>query len=179
MASSPQAATVDVATQTTRHEPAPRPPALAPAQPKTPRSVATTNSSPHADPIPPLEVLLPRLWQRVAQAPPQAPQPYQPDTSAMCLRLFSVELDGVVYDLVRVAPKPPPAAQPIGLSPREAEVVRLVAKGLPNKAIAAVLDISPWTVASHLRRVYAKLGASCRAEMVACVLQEGLLDGLL
>jgi two-component system, NarL family, nitrate/nitrite response regulator NarL len=62
------------------------------------------------------------------------------------------------------------------LSPREKEIVRLVAKGLPNKVISDVLDISPWTVATHLRRVFAKLGVSSRAEMVALVIQARLLE---
>lgn len=53
------------------------------------------------------------------------------------------------------------------LSPRESEIVRLVAKGLPNKVIADVLEISTWTVATHLRRIFAKIGVSSRAEMVA------------
>jgi DNA-binding CsgD family transcriptional regulator len=51
-----------------------------------------------------------------------------------------------------------------------------VAKGLPNKAIADVLDISLWTVATHLRRIFAKLGVGTRAEMIARVLGDGLLD---
>ena len=62
------------------------------------------------------------------------------------------------------------------LSPREKEIVRLVAKGLPNKAIAAVLDISYWTIGTHIRRIFAKLGVSSRAEMVAHAMREGLLQ---
>ena len=58
-----------------------------------------------------------------------------------------------------------PRADP--LTPREHEITRLVAKGLPNKTIAGVLDMSPWTVATHLRRVFAKLGVNSRAAMVA------------
>ena len=57
--------------------------------------------------------------------------------------------------------------KPFLLSPREQEIVRLVAKGLPNKTIAAILDISPWTVATHLRRVFGKLGVRSRAAMIA------------
>lgn len=87
--------------------------------------------------------------------------------------VLDVQVDGVHYTLTR---SPPPLVRPeVSLSPREAEIVRLVAKGLPNKTIAAVLDISPWTVATHLRRVFSKLDVSCRAEMVARVLKEGLL----
>lgn len=55
------------------------------------------------------------------------------------------------------------------LSPREQEIVRLVAAGHPNKVIAAVLDISYWTVSTHLRRIFAKLGVTSRAAMVARV----------
>ena len=62
------------------------------------------------------------------------------------------------------------------VSPREREIVRLVANGLPNKAIADVLDVSLWTVGTHLRRIITKLGVNARAEMVAHVLGGGLLD---
>jgi DNA-binding CsgD family transcriptional regulator len=55
------------------------------------------------------------------------------------------------------------------LSPREYEIARLVAQGLPNKTIAAVLEISYWTVSTHLRRMFAKLNARSRAELVARV----------
>lgn len=62
-------------------------------------------------------------------------------------------------------------ARRVGLSPRELEIVRLVAKGEVNKTIAAVLEISPWTVATHLRRIYAKLGVTSRAAMVARIFE--------
>ena len=61
----------------------------------------------------------------------------------------------------------------IPLSPREIEIARMVAKGLPNKTIAAVLDISTWTVGTHMRRVFAKLGVGSRAAMVARLAQSG------
>ncbi len=57
----------------------------------------------------------------------------------------------------------------INLSPRECEIVRLVARDLTNKEIAAVLEISAWTVATHLRRVFAKLSVRSKAAMVASV----------
>ena len=43
----------------------------------------------------------------------------------------------------------------------------MVAQGHPNKIIAGVLNISSWTVCTHLRRVFAKLGVTSRAAMVA------------
>ncbi len=54
-----------------------------------------------------------------------------------------------------------------GLSPRELQIARMVAGGATNHAIARSLDISPWTVSTHLRRIFAKLGVCTRAEMVA------------
>jgi DNA-binding CsgD family transcriptional regulator len=57
------------------------------------------------------------------------------------------------------------------LSPREREIVRLVAQGLPNKQIGAVLNISPWTVNSHMRRLFAKCGVRSRAALVASAFQ--------
>lgn len=60
------------------------------------------------------------------------------------------------------------------LSPREQEIVRLVARGHPNKTIAAILEISPWTVSTHIRRIFAKLGVNSRSEMVASALTLGI-----
>jgi DNA-binding CsgD family transcriptional regulator len=51
--------------------------------------------------------------------------------------------------------------------------VRMVAKGHPNKVIADVLNISSWTVCTHLRRIFAKLGVGSRAAMVAQLLESG------
>jgi DNA-binding CsgD family transcriptional regulator len=53
------------------------------------------------------------------------------------------------------------------LSPRELQIARMVAAGATNRAIADALDISEWTVSTHLRRVFAKTGVVSRAEMVA------------
>jgi DNA-binding CsgD family transcriptional regulator len=53
------------------------------------------------------------------------------------------------------------------LSPRELQIVRLVSDGATNRAVASALDISLWTVSTHMRRIFAKLGVSSRAEMVA------------
>ena len=54
------------------------------------------------------------------------------------------------------------AAQTHGLTPRELEVLRLVARGLSNREIAASLVISEHTVARHLQNVFAKLDVSSR-----------------
>lgn len=51
------------------------------------------------------------------------------------------------------------------LTPRECDVACGVYEGLSNKEIARSLDISPWTVSSHLRQVFAKLGITRRVEL--------------
>src|SRR5262249_43303600 len=68
---------------------------------------------------------------------------------------------------------PPSAPSLVSLSPREHEIVRMVAKGYPNKTIAGILNISSWTVCTHMRRIFAKLGVASRAAMVARLLEEG------
>jgi DNA-binding CsgD family transcriptional regulator len=83
--------------------------------------------------------------------------------------VLDLVLDGFHCVVTRVAEEPVAAGLP--LSPREMEIARMVAKGLPNKTIAAVLEISSWTVSTHLRRMFAKLGVSSRAAMVARVLE--------
>lgn len=88
--------------------------------------------------------------------------------------LVDAEVDGSRYILVRMAPLDRARVQ---LSPREREIVRMVAKGHPNKVIAGVLNISSWTVCTHLRRIFAKLGVGSRAAMVAQLLELGVISG--
>jgi len=96
------------------------------------------------------------------------------EQNGMMAVLFEIELDGARYMLMQSSVTT--ATADATLSPREQEVVRLVAKGLSNKAIAKVLEISFWTVSTHLRRIFNKLGVSSRAEMISKAMQEGLLN---
>ncbi|MER7367104.1 MULTISPECIES: response regulator [Nonomuraea] len=66
-----------------------------------------------------------------------------------------------------------PAAQEP--SPRELEVLRLVARGAANKEIARALLISETTVKTHLKHVFAKLGVETRAAAVVVAMERGLL----
>jgi DNA-binding CsgD family transcriptional regulator len=68
----------------------------------------------------------------------------------------------------------PELARPL-LTPREVEILALVGQGQSNKAIARGLGISAHTVKYHLESVFAKLGASSRAEAVTTGLRRGLL----
>ena len=53
------------------------------------------------------------------------------------------------------------------MNQQELEIVRRVAAGESNQAIASALHISTWTVSTHLRRIFAKLGVTSRVAMVA------------
>ena len=69
-----------------------------------------------------------------------------------------------VQDNLRRLAQPAPRRGPQGLSPREAEMAALLARGLSNKLIARELALSEGTVKFHLRNLYAKLGAHNRDE---------------
>ena len=71
------------------------------------------------------------------------------------------------YDNVRCVLVVCPQVPRHALSPRELQIARLVADGATNRAIASSLDISLWTVLTHMRRIFAKLDVCSRAEMVA------------
>jgi DNA-binding CsgD family transcriptional regulator len=72
-----------------------------------------------------------------------------------------------------VAAAPTPAAQ-LGLTPREAEVLALVATGRSNRQIAQDLFISPKTVSVHISNLLAKLGVASRVEAAAIAHRLGL-----
>jgi DNA-binding CsgD family transcriptional regulator len=80
--------------------------------------------------------------------------------------LFATEVDGIRCVLTRTHSPSVTGA----LTPRECEIARMIGAGLSDKAIAAVLEISRYTVSTHLRRMYAKLGVASRAALVARVL---------
>lgn len=71
-------------------------------------------------------------------------------------------------------PSPAPA-RPAGLTDREIEVLRLVARGLTNKEIASELAISPKTAGHHLEHVFEKLGVRTRAAATMIAMQRGLV----
>jgi DNA-binding NarL/FixJ family response regulator len=67
-------------------------------------------------------------------------------------------------------------SEPGSLSPRELEVLRLVASGATNQAAGRELLVSEATIKTHLIHVYAKLGVRDRAAAVAVAYKKGLLD---
>jgi putative nucleotidyltransferase with HDIG domain len=68
-----------------------------------------------------------------------------------------------------------PRAFPAGLTGREVEVLRLVARGRSNKEIAAQLALSPKTVGHHVAHVYTKAGVATRAAAALFAVEHGLL----
>lgn len=60
------------------------------------------------------------------------------------------------------------------LTPRECEIARLMTEGMTNKEIAQTLEISHWTVAAHLRRIYDKTNVHRRAALSSAIILEEL-----
>jgi DNA-binding CsgD family transcriptional regulator len=122
--------------------------------------------------------------QHGASAAPVA-QPESPQLNAVVADLaevvrsgaFIADLrEGVLLDVtighVRCLLVQQEPALQVTLSPRERQVALMVAHGRTNQAIATSLDISVWTVSTHLRRIFAKLAVGNRAEMVARLLAD-------
>ncbi len=117
------------------------------------------------------------LGELVKQTRQNVPQTYLPvEDGSIKEILFGENVGGVWYLLVRLLPKPAPHEEAVSLSPREQEIARLISRGLPNKVIATVLEISLWTVSTHLKRIFLKLNVNSRAEMVANLINRGLLE---
>ncbi|WP_260613276.1 response regulator transcription factor, partial [Streptomyces sp. WAC05858] len=74
--------------------------------------------------------------------------------------------------------KPVDPAEELGLTPRERDVLRLVAAGRSNRQIAEELFISPKTASVHVSNILAKLGVSSRGEAAAVAHRLRLVDGL-
>ncbi len=77
------------------------------------------------------------------------------------LNLAGVELDGFHYMLMKI-----PSATLGPLTDRQLEIALSVAKGLSNKEVGSRLDITPATVAAHLRVIYKKLNVDSRSALL-------------
>ncbi|MFI1170582.1 response regulator [Streptomyces melanogenes] len=73
-------------------------------------------------------------------------------------------------------PGPPPRAQIGGLTPREAEVWRLMATGLDNTEIAEAMGVSGSTVKNHITGLFGKLGVRDRAQAVIVAYETGVVE---
>jgi HD-GYP domain-containing protein (c-di-GMP phosphodiesterase class II) len=71
---------------------------------------------------------------------------------------------------------PRAAGWPDGLSEREVEILRLVARGLSNKEIGLALHISPVTAKNHVAHIYEKTGVATRSAAALYAVTKGLID---
>jgi DNA-binding NarL/FixJ family response regulator len=101
---------------------------------------------------------------------------FEPDQLELAIRelyagrpVLSPSVTPTVLDALRAAPATgsTPSAVPFELTPRELEVMKLLARGETNKAIAAELTITVKTAKNHVASIYQKLGVSNRAEATA------------
>jgi DNA-binding NarL/FixJ family response regulator len=83
----------------------------------------------------------------------------------------------LVAAVLDVQPSGAAQAQPLpdDLSPREGEVLKLIAAGLSNTEIAVALFVGNATVKTHVNRIFAKIGARDRAQAVGYAYQHGLV----
>jgi DNA-binding CsgD family transcriptional regulator len=67
---------------------------------------------------------------------------------------------------------------PAGLTPREVEVLALIARGASTRQVARRLGITPKTAGTHVERIYVKTGATTRSTATLFAVHHGLLDSL-
>ena len=86
-----------------------------------------------------------------------------------------VALDGALARWIR--PPPPSSTTDVegGLTPREVQVLSLLAQGLPNKVIAQRLGVSDRTAKFHVESILAKLGAESRSEAIVIAARRGMI----
>ena len=82
----------------------------------------------------------------------------------------------LTLDAVATADTRPPRSLLSRLTPRELDVLRLVATGQSNEQIGTTLFISPKTASVHVSRILAKLGVASRTEAAAVAHREQLLE---
>jgi HD-GYP domain-containing protein (c-di-GMP phosphodiesterase class II)/DNA-binding CsgD family transcriptional regulator len=115
------------------------------------------------------------------------PRPYRPALSAKQAtaallddvrggRLASVAADAVLT--AAGGARHPRRTGPAGLTPREVEVLVLIARGASTRQVGRALDISTKTAGTHIERIYSKTHVSTRSTATLFALQHGLLDTL-
>lgn len=115
------------------------------------------------------------------------PRPYRPALSAKQAtaallddvragRLASVAVDAVLT--AAGGARRPRRTGPAGLTPREVEVLVLIARGASTRQVGRTLDISTKTAGTHIERIYSKTHVSTRSTATLFALQHGLLDTL-
>lgn len=91
-------------------------------------------------------------------------------------RLAPDDVDAVLAAAGQTGPRR--RSGPAGLTPREVEVLVLIARGASTRNVAKSLGISPKTAGTHIERIYVKTGSSSRSTATLFALQHGLLETL-
>jgi DNA-binding CsgD family transcriptional regulator len=99
---------------------------------------------------------------------------YSPSPAEAALPLEAALMETVIDQVTEVLPTFGPADR---LSPREREVLALVAQGQTNKEIADALFVAPSTIKTHVASLLAKLDASRRAHLATIAARRGLIPG--
>jgi HD-GYP domain-containing protein (c-di-GMP phosphodiesterase class II) len=110
---------------------------------------------------------------RVARMPDDAEQELRAEVDAG--RLDGEAVDAVLAAAGHTAAHSRRSAGPAGLTAREGDVLRLLAQGSSNKAVASALGISAKTVGNHVEHIYTKLGVSNRAGAALRAMELGVL----
>ena len=120
----------------------------------------------------------------LAPRPHRAARTEEDASSELRREVDAGRLDGVAVDALLATSGDTTARQrasrtraggPVGLTARESDVLGLLAQGLPNKAIAAQLGISPKTVGNHIEHIYTKLGVTNRAGAAMRAMEHGVV----
>jgi HD-GYP domain-containing protein (c-di-GMP phosphodiesterase class II) len=106
-------------------------------------------------------------------------QPIAPERAAEILgeqaSAGRLDADAVTAIVESAGQRAPPMERPAGLTEREAEVVRLLARGLQTKEVARALGISVKTADRHIQNAYRKVGVSTRAAATLFAMERGLV----
>jgi HD-GYP domain-containing protein (c-di-GMP phosphodiesterase class II) len=119
------------------------------------------------------------VFQAITQARPHRPsRPPEQAAAVLSREAAAGRLDADAVDAVRAAAGhglPGRRPRPGGLTDRQLEVLRLVARGLSNREIARALVVSPRTAEHHVQDIYARIGVSTRAAAALYAMQHDLL----
>ncbi len=139
--------------------------------------VVLFDMEPDAAPPPESEAPVVVLTDRLPREPPAGVLPRDVDAARLDLALRAVA-GGLLVRAVWPSEKGGfrAAVEESPLTPRETEILTLIGQGMSNKAVARHLGISVHTVKFHLEGLFARLGATNRAEAVAKGLMGGVIE---
>jgi DNA-binding CsgD family transcriptional regulator len=110
---------------------------------------------------------------RLARGDPAGAAPLLGEAAALA---EAAGLRALLGRIRTLEPPPATAVLPDGLSPREAQVLGLVARGLSNREIGGILFISEHTAANHIRSILRKTGCANRTQAASYAHRHGIID---